>query len=140
MPTAPCITGTNSRLAAMYLSRSESLKRLIKIGRIRKKMSNTQLNKSPTASSLALFHHKRAHILASVIYVYKDPVWKHEGEEKSVEVVEFDPALTADDYDLGELEMRGPQPPFKISRMAWDWWDPTTTATSQAQHMGWTSW
>uniref|UniRef100_A0A0D2Y6L4 Uncharacterized protein n=1 Tax=Fusarium oxysporum (strain Fo5176) TaxID=660025 RepID=A0A0D2Y6L4_FUSOF len=29
-----------------------------------------------------------------VIYVYKDPVWKHEGEEQSVEVVEFDPALT----------------------------------------------
>ncbi|KAH7216290.1 hypothetical protein DER44DRAFT_821170 [Fusarium oxysporum] len=99
-----------------------------------------------------------------VIYVYKDPVWKHEGEEQSVDVVEFDPALTADDYDLGELEMRGPQPPFKITRMsakrkskvlryedqgvwlwlfdhrAWDWWDPTTTATSQAQHMGWTSW
>ncbi|KAJ9414038.1 hypothetical protein QL093DRAFT_2122200 [Fusarium oxysporum] len=53
-----------------------------------------------------------------VIYVYKDPVWKHEGEEQSVEVVEFDPALTADDYDLGELEMRGPQPPFKITRMS----------------------
>ncbi|RKL42879.1 hypothetical protein BFJ70_g4575 [Fusarium oxysporum] len=99
-----------------------------------------------------------------VIYVYKDPVSKHEGEEESVEVIEFDPALTADDYDLGELEMRGPQPPFKITRIsakrkskvlryedqgvwlwffdhrAWDWWDPTTTATSQAQHMGWTSW
>ncbi|EWY81848.1 hypothetical protein FOYG_16057 [Fusarium oxysporum NRRL 32931] len=99
-----------------------------------------------------------------VIYVYKDPVWKHEDEEQSIDVVEFDTALTADDYDLGELAMRGPQPPFKVIRMsakrkskvlryedqgvwlwffdhrAWGWCDPTTTATSQAQHIGWTSW
>ncbi|KAG5655557.1 hypothetical protein KAF25_003894 [Fusarium avenaceum] len=99
-----------------------------------------------------------------VIYVYKDHVWKHKDEEQSVDVVEFDPKLTADAQHLGELEMRGSQPPFKITRMlakwkskvlqfedqgvwlwifdhrAWDWWDPNTTATSQAQHMGWTSW
>jgi hypothetical protein len=83
---------------------------------IRIKMSNTQLNDSPTARSLALFHYKRAHILATM--AYKDPVWKHKDEEHSVDVVEFDPELTADDYYLGELEMRGPQPPFKITRMS----------------------
>ncbi|KAG7406525.1 hypothetical protein Forpe1208_v014336 [Fusarium oxysporum f. sp. rapae] len=100
----------------------------------------------------------------SVLYVYKDPAWNHEDEEQSVDVVEFDPALAPDDYEPGEPEMRGPQPPFKITRISakrkpkvlryddqgvwlwffdhrsWDWWDLTTTATSQAQHMGWTSW
>jgi hypothetical protein len=50
--------------------------------------------------------------------VYKDPVWKHKDEEHSVDVVEFDSELTAEDYYLGELEMREPQPPFKITRMS----------------------
>ncbi|KAL7756937.1 hypothetical protein ACKLNR_013930 [Fusarium oxysporum f. sp. zingiberi] len=99
-----------------------------------------------------------------VVYVYRDPVWKREDEEQLFDVIEFDRALTPDAYAPGELEKRGPQPPFKITRMSakrkskvlqyedegvwlwfcdhrsWDWWDPTTTATSQAQHMGWTSW
>ncbi|KAH7147392.1 hypothetical protein DER46DRAFT_579832 [Fusarium sp. MPI-SDFR-AT-0072] len=54
----------------------------------------------------------------SVLYVYRDPAWKHEDEEQSVDVVEFDPALAPDDYDPGEPEMRGPQPPFKITRIS----------------------
>ncbi|KAF4496390.1 hypothetical protein FAGAP_7463 [Fusarium agapanthi] len=99
-----------------------------------------------------------------VVFVYKDPEWKFQNQEQYVDVVEFDPALTADDYELGELEMRGPQRPLKITNMSatkkskvlqyedqgvwmwfldhrdWRWWDRMIAATFQAQSMGWTSW
>jgi hypothetical protein len=91
-----------------------------------------------------------------VIYVYKDPTQKREDEEKSFDVVDFDPAMTSEDYDPGELEKRGLQPPFKTTRVSakkkskavryqdqgiwlWfrdhrsgGWWHLTTSATNKA--------
>ncbi|PNP73379.1 hypothetical protein FNYG_13277 [Fusarium nygamai] len=99
-----------------------------------------------------------------VVFVHKDPEWKFQDQEQYVDVVEFDPALTPDDYELGELEMRGPQPSLKTTHMSatkkskvlryedqgvwmwfldhrdWLWWDRMITATFQAQSMVWTSW
>ncbi|KAF4951613.1 hypothetical protein FGADI_7389 [Fusarium gaditjirri] len=99
-----------------------------------------------------------------VVFVYKDPEWKFQEQEQYIDVVEFDPALTADDYELGELERRGPQSPLKITHMSatkkskvlryedqgvWFWlldhrdylqWLRRIEATFEAQSMGWTSW
>ncbi|KAF5553486.1 hypothetical protein FMEXI_2403 [Fusarium mexicanum] len=61
--------------------------------------------------SLNLLYH-------GVIFVYKDPEWKFQDQQQYVDVVEFDPALTAHDYELGELEIRGPQPPLQITHMS----------------------
>ncbi|KAH7216883.1 uncharacterized protein BKA55DRAFT_599595 [Fusarium redolens] len=37
---------------------------------------------------------------------------------KPFDIVDFDPAMTSEDYDPGELEKRGPQPPFKTTRVS----------------------
>ncbi|KAF9764137.1 hypothetical protein IL306_002890, partial [Fusarium sp. DS 682] len=47
-----------------------------------------------------------------------DRTWKRDDEEQTFDIVQFDPALTQEDYDPYEWERRKPQAPFKTTRVS----------------------
>ncbi|CEI39479.1 hypothetical protein FVEN_g8695 [Fusarium venenatum] len=96
------------------------------------------------------------------VCIYKDPTWNHDSDEMEIDVVEFDPALTDEDYEPGERIY--PQDPMVTTRVSakyrkedqtsegqdlwgWflnsrspDWYHSTVSATSIARELGWASW
>jgi hypothetical protein len=97
-----------------------------------------------------------------LVCVYKDSTWNRDDNEKTFDIVEFDLALTPEDYKPDE-PIRS-QAPIKITRVRatskseiekyedqglWlcfvdhrpdHWWYPTRSATFEAKELGWTSW
>ncbi|PTD10576.1 hypothetical protein HYE67_006919 [Fusarium culmorum] len=91
------------------------------------------------------------------VCVYQDQTWNQDGDEMlEIDIVQFDPALTDEDYEPGERII--PQDPFFITRVSakhrecqrpkgvqdlwgWfmdqrspDWYHPTVSATFTARH------
>ncbi|RFN52993.1 hypothetical protein FIE12Z_2764 [Fusarium flagelliforme] len=106
-------------------------------------------------SSLFLAYH-------GLVFVYRDATWDREDDEKTIDVVQFDPDFHPE--ELGPGEQIKPQPPLRTTQVratrkseiekyedqgvwVWfhdhmprHWWYPALHATFGAQDMGWTSW